>query len=131
MSEEGIIREDAFYNYLTAWSQHDPLAYMASQAQIVPTPATWEAEDGGNVIITRSSQITYAQMSYYLNGRHFGYLGYAAVIPVEWVDAIHRNVNNIRLSLWSLQFVFDSYSTSRTRLVSSHFLTIRKMTDST
>ncbi|XP_039274094.2 protein patched homolog 1-like [Styela clava] len=68
VSDDGIIREDAFYNYLTAWTQLDPLAYIASLAEMVPNPLTWTNERGGNLIIPRSRAVTYAQMPYFLNG---------------------------------------------------------------
>lgn len=69
MSEDGIIREDGFYNYLTAWVQNDPLSYIASLAQILPKPEKWVNQDQGNFEIPRANAIKYSQMPYFLNGK--------------------------------------------------------------
>lgn len=70
VSDDGIINEDAFYNYLTVWYTNDPLAYAASQASIVPTPKTFpDSRNGLNMIIPPSTGIKYTQMPFYLNGK--------------------------------------------------------------
>ncbi|CAK8675849.1 unnamed protein product [Clavelina lepadiformis] len=69
VSDDGIIPEDAFYNYLSAWVGNDPLSYEASQAVIIPQPESWLHEPkSANMYIPRSPDIIYAQMPYYLNG---------------------------------------------------------------
>uniref|UniRef100_H2Z0N8 SSD domain-containing protein n=1 Tax=Ciona savignyi TaxID=51511 RepID=H2Z0N8_CIOSA len=66
--DDGLIPEDAFYNYLSAWVGNDPLSYAAAQASIKPNPAPWKQKRDANLIIPRSQSIEYAQMPFYLNG---------------------------------------------------------------
>ena len=41
VDDQGIIYAPAFYNYLTAWTSNDALAYAATQANFVPKPREW------------------------------------------------------------------------------------------
>nr|CAB3265259.1 protein patched homolog 1 [Phallusia mammillata] len=69
VSDDGIINEDAFYNYLSVWFTDDPLAYAAAQASIYPTPKTFQSSRYDlNMIIPPSSGLTYSQIPFYLNG---------------------------------------------------------------
>lgn len=38
---DGIIYPKAFYNFLTAWTSNDALAYSASDAAFYPEPKQW------------------------------------------------------------------------------------------
>ena len=60
----GIIREDAFYCYLTAWSNVDVISYEISQANIVPIPPDWDKESN---LITPSLQPVIAKMFYFVS----------------------------------------------------------------
>ncbi|KAK5871051.1 hypothetical protein PBY51_003953 [Eleginops maclovinus] len=70
---DGIINPRAFYIYLTAWVNNDPVAYAASQANIRPHPPDW-LHDRTNSIpetglsIPAAEPIEYAQFPFYLNG---------------------------------------------------------------
>uniref|UniRef100_H2Y2W2 SSD domain-containing protein n=1 Tax=Ciona intestinalis TaxID=7719 RepID=H2Y2W2_CIOIN len=68
VSDDGLIPEDAFYNYLSAWVGNDPLSYAAAQASITPAPVSWKHKRDLNMIIPRSQSLTFAQMPFYLNG---------------------------------------------------------------
>ena len=68
VSDDGLIAEDAFYNYLSAWVGNDPLTYSASEAQIRPAPKAWfHNRKENNMLVPRSSAIYFAQMPFYLN----------------------------------------------------------------
>lgn len=41
VSEDGIINPKAFYNYVTAWTSNDAMAYSASQSAFHPLPMEW------------------------------------------------------------------------------------------
>ena len=41
VDENGIIYAPAFYNYISAWTTNDALAYAASQADFYPMPKEW------------------------------------------------------------------------------------------
>ena len=41
MDKDGIINPDAFYNYLSAWTSIDALAYASTQADFHPLPREW------------------------------------------------------------------------------------------
>ena len=40
-----LIDPKAFYNYLTAWTSNDAIAYVASQADFHPIPREWYHAD--------------------------------------------------------------------------------------
>ncbi|RXG51790.1 Protein patched, partial [Armadillidium vulgare] len=68
VDDEGIINPKAFYNYLTAWVSNDALAYIASQANIIPMPRFWYHERSDyDLKIPKSSPIIYAQFPFYLS----------------------------------------------------------------
>ena len=41
VDENGIINPKAFYNYVTAWTSNDAMAYSASQSAFHPLPMEW------------------------------------------------------------------------------------------
>ncbi|XP_067002180.1 protein patched [Anabrus simplex] len=69
VDEEGIINPKAFYNYLSAWTSNDALAYSASQANLRPEPRMWQhvAEDY-ELKIPKSAPLVYTQLPFYLHG---------------------------------------------------------------
>ena len=67
VDNSGIINPRAFYNYLSAWSTNDALAYGASQANLRPVPKQWVFTTDHELKIPKSSPITYAQMPFYLH----------------------------------------------------------------
>ncbi|PSN39179.1 Protein patched [Blattella germanica] len=66
---DGIINPKAFYNYLSAWTTNDALAYGASQANLRPEPRRWFhlAEDY-ELKIPKSAPLIYTQLPFYLHG---------------------------------------------------------------
>lgn len=42
MVENGVIRPESFYNYLTAWYNVDNMMYYVSQASFQPAPPYWQ-----------------------------------------------------------------------------------------
>jgi len=68
VDENGIINPKAFYNYLTAWTSNDALAYSASQANFHPEPRPWlHVANDYELKIPKSSPLVYAQIPFYLN----------------------------------------------------------------
>ncbi|KAI1900066.1 hypothetical protein AGOR_G00046210 [Albula goreensis] len=70
---KGIINPGAFYIYLSAWVNNDPVAYAASQANIRPHPPEWLHDRTDSMPDTRlripeAEPIEYAQFPFYLNG---------------------------------------------------------------
>lgn len=41
VNDDGIINPKAFYNYVTAWTSNDAMAYSASQSAFHPLPMVW------------------------------------------------------------------------------------------
>ena len=41
VDERGVIYSPAFYNYLTAWTTVDALAYYTSEGNLHPLPRPW------------------------------------------------------------------------------------------
>ncbi len=41
VDDDGVINRKAFYNYVTAWTSNDAMAYSASQAAFHPVPMVW------------------------------------------------------------------------------------------
>ncbi|XP_075216920.1 protein patched isoform X2 [Lycorma delicatula] len=69
VDSEGIINPKAFYNYLSAWTANDALAYGASQANLRPEPKLWyHAATDYDLKIPKSPPIVYAQLPFYLHG---------------------------------------------------------------
>ncbi|KAK0164434.1 hypothetical protein PV328_003065 [Microctonus aethiopoides] len=67
VNSEGIINPRAFYNYLSAWTSNDALAYGASQANLRPEPRQWIFTSDHELKIPKSMPLTYAQMPFYLH----------------------------------------------------------------
>ncbi|OQR76821.1 protein patched-like, partial [Tropilaelaps mercedesae] len=67
VKEDGIINPKAFYYYLTAWYNSDPLAYSFSQASLVPQPKQWDDIPRAQEFkILKSPAIHFAQFPFYL-----------------------------------------------------------------
>ena len=68
VDSHGIINRNAFYNYLSAWTSNDALAYTASQANFHPLPKQWfHVADDFEERIPKSQPIAYAQIAFFLN----------------------------------------------------------------
>ncbi|XP_051964447.1 protein patched homolog 1-like isoform X1 [Xyrauchen texanus] len=69
---DGIINQNPFYIYLSAWVSNDPVAYAASQANIRPSPPEWIHYRSDSTVnrlnIPAAEPIEYAQFPFYLNG---------------------------------------------------------------
>ncbi|KAJ9594622.1 hypothetical protein L9F63_027395 [Diploptera punctata] len=58
-----------FYNYLSAWTTNDALAYGASHANLRPEPRMWyHAADDVELKIPKSAPLVYTQLPFYLHG---------------------------------------------------------------
>ncbi|UXI18578.1 transmembrane protein [Sarcoptes scabiei] len=68
VDKHGIINPKAFYNYLSAWTSNDILAYGSSQASFKPEPREWihEAQDV-ELKIPKSPPLTLTQIPFHLN----------------------------------------------------------------
>jgi len=65
----GIINPKAFYNYLSAWSWNDALAYGFSQANLRPQPRQWlHVAAEYELKIPKSGPLLYTQLPFYLHG---------------------------------------------------------------
>lgn len=65
----GIINPKAFYNYLSAWSWNDALAYGFSQANLRPEPRQWlHVANDYELKIPKSGPLVYSQLPFYLHG---------------------------------------------------------------
>lgn len=67
VDSEGIINPKAFYNYLSAWTSNDALAYGASQANLKPEPKQWFHAADYELKIPKSAPLIYAQLPFYLH----------------------------------------------------------------
>ncbi|GLH01274.1 Protein patched [Gryllus bimaculatus] len=69
VDSHGIINPKAFYNYLSAWTSNDVLAYGASQANLRPQPRQWiHAPDDFELKIPKSAPLVYTQLPFDLHG---------------------------------------------------------------
>lgn len=69
VDSKGIINPKAFYNYLSAWSWNDALAYGASQANLRPEPRQWyHTASDYELKIPKSAPLVYTQLPFYLSG---------------------------------------------------------------
>uniref|UniRef100_A0A1B6DUL2 SSD domain-containing protein n=1 Tax=Clastoptera arizonana TaxID=38151 RepID=A0A1B6DUL2_9HEMI len=65
---EGIINPKGFYNYLSAWTSNDALAYGASQANFRPEPKQWfHVAKDVELKIPKSAPLIYTQLPFYLH----------------------------------------------------------------
>jgi len=53
---DGVVREDAFYNYVTAWYNVDQMTYYVTQANFYPPPPPFdfETQEHGNLMLKRA-----------------------------------------------------------------------------
>ncbi|VDO09803.1 unnamed protein product [Haemonchus placei] len=64
MVENGIIRPESFYNYLTAWYNVDNMMYYVSQASFQPTPPFWQMGPQEKVV-PPARPLLYCQIPFY------------------------------------------------------------------
>ncbi|PIO64228.1 patched family protein, partial [Teladorsagia circumcincta] len=64
MVENGIIRPESFYNYLTAWYNIDNMMYYVSQASFQPTPPFWQMGPHEGVV-PPARPLLYSQIPFY------------------------------------------------------------------
>ncbi|KAJ8305822.1 hypothetical protein KUTeg_016367 [Tegillarca granosa] len=61
VDSNGLVSQDAFYNYLTAWVTNDALVYAASMADLHPKPKDWIHDpfdrDFNNVYIVKKKKL--------------------------------------------------------------------------
>uniref|UniRef100_A0A0K0D192 SSD domain-containing protein n=1 Tax=Angiostrongylus cantonensis TaxID=6313 RepID=A0A0K0D192_ANGCA len=55
MVENGIIRPESFYNYLTGWYNIDNMMYYVSQASFQPVPPFWQMSSVRLIILMKAS----------------------------------------------------------------------------
>ncbi|CAB3404594.1 unnamed protein product [Caenorhabditis bovis] len=67
VDEHGIIRPDAFYNYLTAWYNVDNMMYYVSQASFFPLPPGWEYSEKDAKVVPAAPKLLYSQIPFYQN----------------------------------------------------------------
>ncbi|GMR37186.1 hypothetical protein PMAYCL1PPCAC_07381 [Pristionchus mayeri] len=67
VNEEGVVREDAFYNYLTGWYNVDNMMYYVSQASFIPLPPHWEYTKD-DVLVPPAEPLLYSQIPFYTTG---------------------------------------------------------------
>ncbi|XP_041359146.1 protein patched homolog 1-like isoform X2 [Gigantopelta aegis] len=64
---DGNIYAPAFYNYLTAWTSNDVMAYTASVGNFHPIPKTWLHDPKElNFVIPKSQPLIYTQLPFFL-----------------------------------------------------------------
>ncbi|OQR67094.1 protein patched-like [Tropilaelaps mercedesae] len=111
----GIINPKAFYNYLTAWYNYDPLAYAHSGASLRPRPKLLDAPLNGHVdvrddkdlIIRKSQSIQLAQIPLYLRGVHTFHDVAAAISRVRSLNEQYQaqGLPNVLLGLEALNWL--------------------------
>lgn len=63
------INYDGFFNYLTAWYNHDNMMYYVSQASFYPTPPKWSILDKNMpLLVPPAAPLAYSQIPFYLTG---------------------------------------------------------------
>ena len=68
VDNNGHIRSDGFYNYLTAWISNDLLPYDISQATIRPIGKEWiYVPRDSDLLIPKSPAISFARMPFFLH----------------------------------------------------------------
>ncbi|KHJ75732.1 hypothetical protein OESDEN_24652 [Oesophagostomum dentatum] len=64
MVENGIIRPESFYNYLTGWFNVDNMMYYVSQASFQPAPPFWQMGPQDKVV-PPARPLLYSQIPFY------------------------------------------------------------------
>uniref|UniRef100_A0A0R3RWT3 SSD domain-containing protein n=1 Tax=Elaeophora elaphi TaxID=1147741 RepID=A0A0R3RWT3_9BILA len=65
VNDAGLINADGFYNYLTAWYNHDNMMYYVSQASFYPVPPSWSFTSQEKVV-PPALPPAYSQIPFYL-----------------------------------------------------------------
>ncbi|CAI5442115.1 unnamed protein product [Caenorhabditis angaria] len=69
VDKSGVIHQDAFYNYLTAWFNVDHMMYYVSQASFFPTPPKWSLKKNStDNFVPPAQPLAYSQIPFYLTG---------------------------------------------------------------
>jgi len=64
----GVINQNAFYNYLTAWYSADAMAYSYSEAELRPKPKEWiHVREEMDLRVPKSQPVAYAQIPFYVD----------------------------------------------------------------
>ncbi|KAJ8316305.1 hypothetical protein KUTeg_006319 [Tegillarca granosa] len=67
VDSNGLVSQDAFYNYLTAWVTNDALVYAASMADLHPKPKDWIHDPfDRDFNIPKAQPLIYTQLPFYL-----------------------------------------------------------------
>ncbi|KAJ1374370.1 Protein phosphatase type 2C 3 [Parelaphostrongylus tenuis] len=64
MVENGIIRPESFYNYLTGWYNIDNMMYYVSQASFKPPPPYWQMSSS-ETVVPPARPLLYCQIPFY------------------------------------------------------------------
>ncbi|KAK6738691.1 hypothetical protein RB195_020666 [Necator americanus] len=64
MVENGIIRPESFYNYLTGWYNVDNMMYYVSQASFQPAPPVWHMGPA-ETVVPPARKLLYSQIPFY------------------------------------------------------------------
>ncbi|GMS84862.1 hypothetical protein PENTCL1PPCAC_7037, partial [Pristionchus entomophagus] len=67
VSDDGVIREDAFYNYVTGWYNVDNMMYYVSQASFIPIPPHW-GYTKDDILVPPAEPLLYSQIPFYTTG---------------------------------------------------------------
>nr|KAI8754123.1 protein patched-like protein 1-like [Biomphalaria glabrata] len=67
VDDKGIINPSGFYNYLSAWTTNDVMAYTYSMANFHPLPKGWQHDPtDGNLEVYKSQLLEFTQLPFYL-----------------------------------------------------------------
>ncbi|KAH9499847.1 Protein patched 1 [Bulinus truncatus] len=67
VDDSGIINPSGFYNYLSAWTTNDVMAYTYSMANFHPIPKIWQHDPTDvNFEVLKSQLLDYTQLPFYL-----------------------------------------------------------------
>ncbi|XP_031550501.1 protein patched homolog 1-like [Actinia tenebrosa] len=70
VDDQGIIRPQVFYHYLTVWYNVDTMGYTASQGNVRPKPSNWnnnrDSKEPRNMKIEPAEPLEFSQLPFYL-----------------------------------------------------------------
>lgn len=89
----GIINQEAFYNYLTAWISNDPFSYSLSEACFVPEPKNWFEDrdrDPEDLRLEKAKPLVYAQIPFSLkiDGNN-----YDSIAKIRTISSTFKQLN--------------------------------------
>uniref|UniRef100_A0A915HYU9 Uncharacterized protein n=1 Tax=Romanomermis culicivorax TaxID=13658 RepID=A0A915HYU9_ROMCU len=65
VDKDGLVNEDGFYNYLTAWYNLDQMTYYVTQANFQPTPPPFDYEKDEH--IPAAKHLIFSQIPFYVD----------------------------------------------------------------